>query len=102
MKDLGRERWLLRYRHNDGLGVPTAAFMICTFWLVEALAVAGRIDEAREALRHAVRLHVAARPAVGGLGRDDHAHVGQLPAGLLARGLDPRGFAASPRWGDVL
>ena len=35
-KDLMRGGWLQRYKLNDGFGTPTVAFVICTFWLIEA------------------------------------------------------------------
>lgn len=37
---------LYRYRTEDGLGGPEGAFTICTFWLVEVLALQGRLEEA--------------------------------------------------------
>jgi len=40
---------LYRYQHQDDFGVPGVAFMICSFWYVEALAIIGRVDEAIEA-----------------------------------------------------
>ena len=40
--------WLYRYRHPDDFGRPENAFTICAFWYVNALAAAGRVDEARE------------------------------------------------------
>ncbi len=102
VRDLGRERWLLRYRHNDGLGLPSAAFIICTFWLVEALAVAGRLTEARDAMRHAIDCIAP----LGLLSEDwDVANMkmwGNFPQAYSHVGLIHAAFAASPRWGDVL
>jgi GH15 family glucan-1,4-alpha-glucosidase len=51
--DLVRERlgsagFLYRYLQGDGLPQGEGAFVICSFWLVEALAMQGRIDEAAE------------------------------------------------------
>jgi GH15 family glucan-1,4-alpha-glucosidase len=37
---------MLRYRHDDDLGSTTSAFTICSFWHAEALALAGRLEDA--------------------------------------------------------
>jgi len=47
-KALRRGEHMLRYAAEDDFGTPETAFNICTFWLIEALHLAGRDDEARE------------------------------------------------------
>jgi GH15 family glucan-1,4-alpha-glucosidase len=39
---------IFRYKHADDFGAPENAFTICAFWYVNALAAAGRLEEARE------------------------------------------------------
>ena len=46
-KALRRGEHMLRYASEDDFGLPETAFNICTFWLIEALHLAGRSDEAR-------------------------------------------------------
>ena len=45
---LGDGHYLYRYRADDGVGGPVGAFVLCGFWLTEALALADRIEEAQE------------------------------------------------------
>jgi len=41
---------LHRYTHADDFGVPESAFLICSFWYVEALAAMGRVESALKEL----------------------------------------------------
>lgn len=46
-KGLRRGPFMLRYALPDDFGEPKTAFNFCTFWLIEALHLSGRTDEAR-------------------------------------------------------
>ena len=46
--ELGHESFLYRYLSDDGVGGEEGAFVLCGFWLAEALAMAGRLSEAQE------------------------------------------------------
>jgi GH15 family glucan-1,4-alpha-glucosidase len=99
---LSRDGWLLRYRIDDGFGVPEFAFVICTFWLIEALAIVGRHEAAAAAMR---RVHAVLSP-LGLLSEDYDAAEprmwGNFPQAYSHVGLIHAAFAASPRWGDIL
>ncbi|MDB5419747.1 MAG: glucoamylase [Phenylobacterium sp.] len=45
---LRRGPFMLRYAIPDDFGTPKTAFNFCTFWLIEALHLSGRSEEARE------------------------------------------------------
>ena len=47
-RELGRGPLLLRYSGEDGLPEREGAFVTCSFWLVDALARSGRVDEATD------------------------------------------------------
>jgi GH15 family glucan-1,4-alpha-glucosidase len=45
--ELRRGDFMLRYAAEDDFGAPETAFNVCTFWLIEALHLVGRSNEAR-------------------------------------------------------
>ncbi len=101
-RDLSRDGWLVRYRIDDGFGSPAVAFALCTFWLVEALAVTGRHDEAKAVMS---RAHAALSPL--GLLSEDYETTtlrmwGNFPQAYSHVGLIHAAFAASPPWSEVL
>mgnify|MGYP000019304881 CR=1 FL=1 len=101
-KHLSKDGWLFRYRLDDGFGQPKVAFIICTFWLVEALAATGRAEEAKEVMKH---VHSALSPL--GLLSEDYETAnlrmwGNFPQAYSHVGLIHAAFAASPRWADLL
>jgi len=99
---LSKDGWLFRYRMDDGFGTPTVAFIICTFWLAEALADTGRKAEAREIMD---RVQSSLSPL--GLLSEDYETSGlrmwgNFPQAYSHVGLIRAAFAASPRWTDIL
>jgi GH15 family glucan-1,4-alpha-glucosidase len=44
---LRRGEFVFRYTRADDFGEPSNAFVICTFWYIDALVALGRCEEAR-------------------------------------------------------
>ena len=101
-KGLDFHGWLYRYRADDGFGKPTVAFMLCAFWLVEALAACGRRDEAEQVF---ARARTAMSP-LGLLSEDIDPASGRLwgnfPQAYSHVGMIRAAFAASPSWGEIV
>lgn len=73
-RTLKRGELLQRYAVEDDFGLPEAAFTICTFWYINALASLDRRDEAR-ALFESILKH---RNPLGLLSEDIHPETGEL------------------------
>lgn len=76
-KDLRPGDFVFRYVEKDDFGVPTNAFIVCTFWYIYALSALGRMVEARELFEKLLAC------------RNRH--------GLLAEHIDPR---TREQWGN--
>lgn len=46
-RELRRGDFVFRYSQPDDFGAPDNAFLVCTFWYIDALAALGRTEEAR-------------------------------------------------------
>ena len=99
--DLDHTGWLRRYRTNDDFGVPSVAFTLCTFWLVEALARVGRVDEARKVME---QVRTIGSP-LGLLSEDvdpcSGVMWGNFPQAYSHVGLIHGAFAVAPRWSEI-
>jgi GH15 family glucan-1,4-alpha-glucosidase len=78
-EDLRRGDFIFRYVEKDDFGEPENAFLVCTFWYVNALAALDRRAEARELFEKLLAC------------RNRH--------GLLAEHIDPR---SGEQWGNFV
>jgi GH15 family glucan-1,4-alpha-glucosidase len=73
-KRLLRDGLMMRYTHADDFGEPETAFVVCTFWYIDALAACGRRDDALELFERVLAL----RNHVGLLSEDVAPSTGEL------------------------
>ncbi len=101
-KQLRRGDFMLRYAAEDDFGAPETAFNVCTFWLIEALYLAGRDDEARR-LFDTMLSHVTAS---GLLSEDLDYNTGELwgnfPQTYSLVGIINSAVLLSKPWSAVL
>lgn len=71
---LRRGSHMLRYATEDDFGIPRSAFNFCTFWLIEALHIMGRQQEARALFEEML----SRRTAAGLLSEDIDPETGEL------------------------
>ncbi|MCZ4340256.1 glycoside hydrolase family 15 protein [Sphingomonadaceae bacterium G21617-S1] len=71
---LRRGSHMLRYATEDDFGLPHTAFNVCTFWLIEALWLTGRTDDARDLFEEML----ARRTRAGLLSEDIDPATGEL------------------------
>lgn len=73
-KRLMKNGFMMRYRESDDFGKPSNAFLLCTFWYIDALARVGRREEALELFNNVL----ARRNHVGLLSEDIDPSTGEL------------------------
>jgi GH15 family glucan-1,4-alpha-glucosidase len=78
-RELRHGDFVFRYVEEDDFGKPENAFLVCTFWHINALAALGRRDEARALFENLLAC------------RNQH--------GLLAEHIDPR---TREQWGNFV
>jgi GH15 family glucan-1,4-alpha-glucosidase len=100
-KALMHQGYVFRYRNEDDFGVPQHAFTICTFWMVDALAATGRIEEARTIFERVL----ACANHVGLLSEDVDPLSGELwgnfPQAYSHVGIINSAFRLSKSWNDA-
>ena len=103
---LGKARpissFLYRYVRKDDFGLPSSAFMICSFWLVQALAKIGDLSEAKKVMADIM-------PAANHVGlfsehffAEEGRQAGNFPQAYSHVGQLNAAFAISPPWTEIL
>lgn len=94
--------FLYRYSRHDDFGKPSSSFLICSFWLVQALADVGEIKEAREVMETLQRSANSMGLFAEHYCPEGHLQSGNFPQAYSHVGQILAAFAVSPLWKDVL
>lgn len=99
-RELKNEMNVMRYVSADDFGLPETAFLICRFWLIDALWAIGRQEDARALFTDALKL----RNSYGLLSEDVHPATGELwgnfPQTYSMAGLILSALRLSKSWED--
>ncbi|MGH6945042.1 MAG: glycoside hydrolase family 15 protein [Geminicoccaceae bacterium] len=99
---LKRGKYLFRYDGEDDFGRPENAFIVCTFWYIDALIAQGRRTEARELFDNML----ACRNPLGLLSEHIDYQTGELwgnfPQTYSLVGLINCAMKLSKTWDDVV
>ena len=94
--------FFFRYLRQDDFGKPQSSFVICSFWVVQALAKLGRLAEAKQIMNQILT-------GANGVGLfaehfvpETRVQLGNFPQAYSHVGLINAAFAVSPPWSDVL
>jgi GH15 family glucan-1,4-alpha-glucosidase len=101
-RELRRGHHLFRYLRPDDFGQPKNAFIVCTFWYIDALIAQGRTVEARELFENVL----ACRNHLGLLSEDINPETNELwgnfPQTYPLVGMINCAMKLSKTWEDVV
>ncbi len=100
-RQLKRGDFIFRYTQKDDFGKPETAFLVCTFWYIDALAALGRQEEARALFETLL----ACRNPLGLLSEDIHPDSrelwGNFPQTYSMVGLINSAMRLSQSWEEA-
>ena len=99
-RELKRDMNVMRYTSADDFGLPETAFLICRFWLIDALWAIGRKEDARDMFIDALKL----RNSYGLMSEDVHPATkelwGNFPQTYSMAGMILSAIRLSKSWED--
>ncbi len=99
-RELKRDFNVMRYTAADDFGLPETAFLICRFWLIDALWAIGRRQDARDMFVDALKL----RNSYGLMSEDVHPGTkelwGNFPQTYSMAGIILSAIRVSQSWED--
>jgi GH15 family glucan-1,4-alpha-glucosidase len=98
---LRRGTYMLRYAIPDDFGLPETAFNFCTFWLIEAMHLSGRTEEARKLFEEMLTRRTAAGLLSEDITLDGRELWGNYPQTYSLVGLINCATLLSKSWQSV-
>jgi GH15 family glucan-1,4-alpha-glucosidase len=94
--------FLYRYRRGDDFGTPQSAFLICSFWLVQALVRIGETEEALQVMEDTMKSANSVGLFAEHFFPGSKLQTGNFPQAYSHVGQINAAFAISPPWEDLL
>lgn len=94
--------FFFRYKRKDDFGKPQSAFLICSFWLVQALAKLDQIKDARTSFKKILRSYNHLGLYAEHYIPEEKEQLGNFPQAYSHVGQINAAFAISPPWDEVL
>ncbi|HEX6141163.1 MAG TPA: glycoside hydrolase family 15 protein [Geminicoccaceae bacterium] len=101
-RELRRGPHLFRYVRADDFGRPENAFIVCTFWYIDALIAQGRTAEARELFEHMLGCRNHLGLLSEDIDPDSNELWGNFPQTYSLVGLLNCAMKLSKTWEDVV
>ena len=93
---------LFRYVAPDDFGRPENAFIVCTYWYIDALIAVGRMEEARELFENMLECRNHLGLLSEDIGIESHELWGNFPQTYSHVGLIKCAMKLSRSWEDVV
>lgn len=101
-RELADGPFIHRYAGEDDFGRPRNAFLVCTFWYIDALAAVGRREEARERFEEVLKCRNRLGLLAEHVGPRSRALFGNFPQTYSHVGLVNNAMRLSREWDAIV